>query len=127
MKLYEVIIKPESGFGTPLKGDTIFGHICWQAAYHPDLLDGGFNCWIDRYAERPFVVCSTAWPKIRKDGKWFYAMKRPDYPPGRLFSSTQKNKRQALEQKKENLKNYLWIIVILILTEANKDFQVRKF
>lgn len=110
MKLYEVIIKPESGFGTPLKGDTIFGHICWQAAYHPDLLDGGFNCWIERYAERPFVVCSSAWPKIRKDGKWFYAMKRPDYPPGRLFSSTQKNKRQELEQKKKNLKKKRFLV-----------------
>ncbi|HOU51745.1 MAG: hypothetical protein KBG22_11965 [Smithella sp.] len=110
MKLYEIIIKPESGFGTPLKGDTIFGHLCWQAAYHPDLLDGGFDRWINCYAERPFVVCSSAWPKIRKDGKWFYAMKRPDYPPGRLFPLTQTNKRKAIEQKKEILKKR-WFLV----------------
>lgn len=54
MKLYEVIIKPESGFGTPLKGDTIFGHICWQTAYDKNLLEGGLDRWIDCYAERPF-------------------------------------------------------------------------
>jgi len=57
VKLYEVIIKPESGFGTPLKGDTIFGHICWQTAYDKNLLEGGLDRWIDCYAERPFFVC----------------------------------------------------------------------
>jgi CRISPR-associated protein Csm4 len=122
VKLYEVIIKPESGFGTPLKGDTIFGHICWQTAYDKNLLEGGLDRWINCYAERPFVVCSSAWPKIRKEGKWFYAMKRPDYPPGRLFQSTQQNCRKALEQKKDNLKRK-WLLVsedLLISLSADK-------
>ena len=56
MKLYEIIIKPESGFGTPLKGDTIFGHFCWQAVYNPDLLNGGFDKRIACYGQRPFAV-----------------------------------------------------------------------
>jgi len=66
VKLYEIIIKPESGFGTPLKGDTIFGHICWQVSYNPELLNGGLEKWIACYGERPFAVFSSAWPKIKK-------------------------------------------------------------
>ena len=37
MKTYIVTIKPCSGFGTPIKGDTLFGNICWQIAYHEGL------------------------------------------------------------------------------------------
>lgn len=53
VKLYEIIIKPKSGFGTPLKGDTIFGHICWQASYNPELLNGGLEKWIAGYGRGP--------------------------------------------------------------------------
>jgi len=110
VKLYEIIIKPESGFGTPLKGDTIFGHICWQASYNPKLLNGGLDKWIAYYGERPFAVFSSAWPKIRKGAAMYYAVKRPDYPPARLFQSTEKDRKKALEQKKDNLKKK-WLLV----------------
>jgi len=87
VKLYEIIIKPESGFGTPLKGDTIFGHICWQVSYNPELLNGGLEKWIACYGERPFAVFSSAWPKIKKNDAMHYAFKRPDFPTLRLFPS----------------------------------------
>lgn len=110
VKLYEIIIKPKSGFGTPLKGDTIFGHICWQASYNPELLNGGLEKWIAGYGERPFAVFSTAWPKIKKSDAMYYAFKRPDYPPARLFQSSEQDRSKALEQKKDNLKKK-WLLV----------------
>ena len=33
MNLYKTTLTPHSSFATPLKGDTIFGHICWMISY----------------------------------------------------------------------------------------------
>ena len=33
MKAYKAIINPISTFGTILRGDTIFGHLCWVLRY----------------------------------------------------------------------------------------------
>ena len=33
MKLYKITISPKSAFVTSLKGDTIFGQLCWMIAY----------------------------------------------------------------------------------------------
>lgn len=105
MKLYEIIIKPLSAFGTPLKGDTLFGHFCWQAAYDPFLLNGGLDKWIACYQENPFAVFSSAWPKFDDDGKFFYAFKRPDLPLSLLFApSAGDDKRKTFEGRKENKK-----------------------
>ncbi|HEY9159914.1 MAG TPA: hypothetical protein VIS94_02365 [Desulfomonilia bacterium] len=106
MKLYSIIIKPESSFGTPLKGDTIFGHICWQAAYDDSLLKGGLKKWADCYTEKPFAVFSSAWPvflESQKNKSWF-AFKRPDLPPSMLFRDTASDKRRYMETRKDNLK-----------------------
>jgi len=110
LKLYEIIVKPLSGFGTPLKGDTLFGHFCWQAAYDPSLLNGGLKKWISCYGEKPFVVFSSAWLKIEDNKKFFYAFKRPDMPISFLFSISKKNKKEAIEELKENKKKK-WMTV----------------
>ncbi len=110
MKCYEIIIKPQSGFGTALKGDTIFGHICWQARYDRELLTGGFDRWIDIYPEKPFAVFSSAWPKLLVNGTWRYAMKRPDLPLQRLFAADENDRRKTLESRKENAKKK-WMLV----------------
>ena len=81
---YAITIRPESAFGTPLKGDTLFGQFCWQAAEDPGLLRHGLDHWIERYAEQPFVVFSSAWPVIVEEGKTLYALPRPDLPPSLL-------------------------------------------
>ena len=104
MKLYEIMVKPLSGFGTPLKGDTLFGHFCWQAVYDPSLLDGGLKKWISCYGEKPFVVFSSAWPKIEDNRKFFYAFKRPGMSIYFLFPTPKGNKKESLEQLKENKK-----------------------
>ena len=104
MKLYEIIIKPVSGFGTLLKGDTIFGHFCWQAAYDASLLNGGLDKWIACYHERPFAVFSSAWPKLASNGKFFYAFKRPDLPLPFLFPPSSDDRKKVFEELKENKK-----------------------
>lgn len=110
MKLYEIIIKPLSGFGTPLKGDTIFGHFCWQAAYDNSLLNGGLNKWIACYEERPFAVFSSAWPRIEDSGNFFYAVKRPDIPLSRIFQQQVVERKKRFEELKENKKKK-WMLV----------------
>ncbi len=110
MKLYEITIKPVSGFGTPLKGDTLFGHFCWQAAYDDKILKGGLDKWMACYMDRPFAVFSTAWPKLCENGKMFYAVKRPDIPLARIFSETYKDKRKSMEARKANARKK-WMLI----------------
>jgi CRISPR-associated protein Csm4 len=110
LKLYEIIIKPQSGFGTPLKGDTLFGHFCWQAQYDPQLLNGGLDKWIALYGEKPFAVFSSAWPKLCINGKMCYALKRPDLPLSRLFPATDKDRRKRMTERKEKGKQK-WLLM----------------
>ena len=111
MKLYEIIIKPLSGFGTPLKGDTIFGHFCWQAAYDTSVLRGGLDKWIACYQERPFVVFSSAWPKLLDNGKFFYAFKRPDLPLSFLFPPLAEDDCKKRFEKHKDNKTMKWMRV----------------
>lgn len=110
MKCYEMIIKPQSGFGTSLKGDTIFGHFCWQAQYDPNLLNGGLDRWIALYDERPFIVFSSAWPKLWIDNKGWYALKRPDLPLSRLFPNVNEDREKRMTERKQREKQK-WFLV----------------
>ena len=110
MKLYEIIIKPLSGFGTPLKGDTLFGHVCWQAAYDPGLLNGGLDRWIACYGEKPFAIFSSAWPKLCENGTWFYAVKRPDMPLNRIFHEPEADRKTFMKQRKTN-SGRKWLLI----------------
>ena len=81
MKTYAITIKLQSAFGTPFKGDTIFGHFCWQAVFDNSLLNKGFEHWLDCYQETPFAVFSSAWPKLKSaDGSVFYCLPKPAMP-----------------------------------------------
>ena len=123
MKLYEIIIKPLSGFGTPLKGDTIFGHFCWQAAYDASLLRGGLEKWIACYGERPFAVFSSAWPKLADNGNFFYAFKRPDLPLSFLFPPSSDDRKKAFEKLKENRKKrWMKVNEDLSLTQDSVEY-----
>ena len=113
MKLFTVTIKPVSGFGTPLMGDTLFGHFCWQAAYDPVLLNGGLEKWIARYGQEPFAIFSTAWPKC-PDGN--YALKRPALPLAALYPSRAGMEKRKLISERKELQKERWMILDSDLT-----------
>lgn len=123
MKLYEFIIKPSSPFGTPIKGDTLFGHFCWQAQHDPTLLNGGLDHWINLYGEKPFAVFSSAWPKLSFGGSSFYAFKRPDLPLLRLFHEEGKDRKTAMkERKKRSAQKWLLVPENLEISLDEKHF-----
>jgi len=104
MKTFEIIIKPISGFATPLKGDTIFGHICWQAFYNEELFGISIDKLLDDYDTNPFLIVSSAFPKIGNA----YALKRPDMPLDMLFECERYDEREIISKRKK-LKNKKWM------------------
>ncbi|RMG43136.1 MAG: hypothetical protein D6719_04380, partial [Candidatus Dadabacteria bacterium] len=106
MKLYAIRIKPESPFGSPLSGDTIFGHFCWQLNYDSSLVEGGIDAAIKVYPEKPFAVFSSALQLVRLEREEKYLLKRPDMPLGYLFD------RALLQEplKRKQCKKRRWLI-----------------
>lgn len=96
MKIYKIIIKPLTGFGTPIKGDTLFGHICWQIFYDPQLFGKSLSELLKDYDKEPFIVVSSAFPVI--NGKIY--LKKPSMPINKLFPFPE----EELVQKRKELK-----------------------
>ncbi len=103
LKLYEATISPLAGFGTPLKGDTLFGHFCWQAAYDPSLLNSSLDALIESYPEKPFVVFSSAFPKLG-NAPHRYCFKRPDIPLRLLASFKGLEREERIKAEKVHRK-----------------------
>ncbi|NOT11626.1 MAG: CRISPR-associated protein Csm7 [Methylococcaceae bacterium] len=62
MQSFCVTLKPLSAFATPLKGDTLFGQLCW--AIRNRLSDSKLiNCLEGYNHNRPFAVVSDAFPE----------------------------------------------------------------
>jgi len=118
LNLYEITIKPISGFGTPLKGDTIFGHFGWQAVHDSALLNGNFDDHISAYPEKPFAIFSSAFPKIES----CYALKRPDMPLNLIFPLENQDKEKFHDELKKNKKKK-WMKIkenlVIDLSEEN--------
>lgn len=106
MKTYIVTIKPCSGFGTPIKGDTLFGNICWQIAYHEGLWETSLEKLLENYESDPFLVVSSAYPKL-KDG---FALKKPDLPLDNLFDFVNMEIAERIKKRKE-FKQKQWMVV----------------
>ncbi len=90
MKLYKITIKPTSNFATPLKGDTIFGQLCWiiRYKYKENRLEELLSC----YDTEPFLIVSDAFAK--------------DYLPKPSIPQTYLG--ENLELKKQNHKR-IWL------------------
>ena len=110
MKTYEITIKPLSGFGTPLKGDTIFGHVCWQAAYNDRLFGSSIETLLADYAANPFLIISSAYPISYEGTKSIYMLKRPDLPLDNLFDFSGMEKKSIIGERKK-LKAKKWMPV----------------
>jgi CRISPR-associated protein Csm4 len=62
MQSFCVTLKPLSAFATPLKGDTLFGQLCW--AIRNRLGETHLNQSLESYTEnQPFAVVSDAFPQ----------------------------------------------------------------
>ncbi|PIE68199.1 MAG: hypothetical protein CSA23_00155 [Deltaproteobacteria bacterium] len=126
MKFYEINITPTSPFGTLLKGDTIFGHFCWQAAHDPDLLAGGLDTRIQHYTESPFAVFSSAFPKI-ENGSVRYFLPRPEavMMDRNLIGATTR-KTRLLEGKKLKKKRWMALERIDVIEPSAVEFLTAK-
>ena len=62
MRSFRVTLTPLSAFATPMKGDTLFGQLCW--AVRNRLGETHLNACLEAYTQRrPFAVVSDAFPK----------------------------------------------------------------
>ncbi|MBF0502861.1 MAG: hypothetical protein HQM09_22190 [Candidatus Riflebacteria bacterium] len=108
MKTLILTFRPLSPFGTPLKGDTIFGHLCWQIAQAPELFGATLDQLLADYDKNPFLVVSSAIMNLGSSAAPSLVLKRPSLPFHR-FSGLQSSPRTLLEKRKE-LKARSWVI-----------------
>jgi CRISPR-associated protein Csm4 len=111
MKLYKISITPSSNFATTLKGDTLFGQMCWAISYafKKDRLATLLKDY--REGEKPFLVVSDAFPKG--------FLPKPKMPSSLL--------KEKSEEKKLNRKK-IWLTSEALqrgaYTEAKSDKEV---
>lgn len=61
MNTYLIRIRPQSAFGGPFKGDTLFGQLCWAALQRWG--ESRLDALLEGYLQgQPFLVCSDALP-----------------------------------------------------------------
>ncbi len=121
MKFYEITIKPLSGFGTPLKGDTIFGHFCWQTVYDSSILNGDTDIEqaLSDYTEKPFIIFSSAVLKTEDSG---YILRRPDIPFDLVRKSEGDTRKERFRNEKNERQKNLMHIKKLFIDLKNEKF-----
>ena len=89
MKRYRITLEPESAFGAPLKGDTLFGQLCWAILnrYGEERLEE----LLSNYSIQPFAVCSDGFPS-----GYFL---RPSLP-GEYFDIADNEDRKTVKKKR---------------------------
>jgi hypothetical protein len=62
MNTFKFTVQPLTAFGTPLAGDTLFGHLCWAIRERNG--ENGLSDLLEGYtAGRPFLVASDGFPE----------------------------------------------------------------
>jgi CRISPR-associated protein Csm4 len=61
MNKYRIKVKVKSALGTPLMGDTIFGHLCWGIKFHEG--DSALTSFLEKYNESPQIIISDGFPE----------------------------------------------------------------
>lgn len=107
MAIYEIRIKPESSFGTPFRGDTIFGQVC-------QIISGLKSSSIDLsellkdYDKDPFIVTSSAVPFFKFKDNFYYIFKAPNLP--NYFFTIDKNiDKKTLIKKRKDFKKKIYM------------------
>jgi CRISPR-associated protein Csm4 len=109
LKVYEITIKPTTGFGTPIKGDTVFGHFCWQIFYDEKLIGNTLDAVLSNYKTNPFVIFSSAFPKFCVGKRYLYAFKIPNLPLDKLFDLPEDKKERVNKRKEYKSKQWMMI------------------
>ena len=112
MKVYEVCIKPTSDFATPLQGDSLFGHICWQIAHDSELV-GEIDSVLSNYGSNPFCVVSDPVVCVNKSGMTEYIMPKPFCPQTsrKIDVNASFEERKAEYANKKIVKKAKWVSV----------------
>lgn len=100
MDFVEFIIKPRSLFGTALKGDTLFGQLCWQFVNDSELLGCSFEECLREYSHTPFLVVSSAFPKVTRQDCEYYLVDKPTLPSRFLLSKASPDRNSTNERKR---------------------------
>jgi CRISPR-associated protein Csm4 len=110
MKLYKYIINPVSPFATPLKGDTLFGSICWAIVYLYG--ESELEKLLKDYDENPFLIVSDGFLKDH--------LIKPTFPRALLG--------ELEDGKKKEYRKKIWVEVNDILkgdfSKAKKESEV---
>jgi CRISPR-associated protein Csm4 len=96
MKLLKTTIAPTSNFATTLKGDTIFGQLCWAVRFK--FGEERLQKLLERYEQKPFLVVSDAF-----DAGYLPKPKLPSYLLNE--SDDKKENRKKVWITLENLRN----------------------
>ena len=90
MKTIAFAVTPQSPFGTPLAGDTLFGQLCWVLRYQQG--EERLEALLEGYTRRqPFAVISDAFPTGY--------VPRPTVPFSLLATANEVRDRKALKAK----------------------------
>lgn len=109
MRLYKVTITPTAHFATTLRGDTLFGQMCWAIKYTQG--EGKLKELLKSYSKAPFLIVSDAFPQGY--------LPKPKMPSDLL--------QEDKTQKKENRKK-IWLtptdLSNGLYTEAKTDQEI---
>ncbi|MEO1928409.1 MAG: RAMP superfamily CRISPR-associated protein [Nautiliaceae bacterium] len=110
MKLYKYTINPVSPFATPIKGDTLFGSICWAVVYLYG--ESKLEKFLEDYDKNPFLIVSDGFLKNH--------LIKPTFPRALLG--------ELEEGKKKEYRKKIWVEVGDILkgdfSKAKKESEV---
>ncbi len=97
MQLYKTTIVPISNFGTILKGDTLFGQLCWSIRFR--FGENKLNELLSNYESNPFLIVSDGFAKG--------FLPKPSMPSKLLKenSDEKKTNRKKIWLKIEDLQN----------------------
>ena len=123
MKVYEVCIKPTSDFATPLQGDCLFGHICWQIAHDSELV-GEIDNILSDYEKTPFCVISDPVIRFKVNGESQYIFPKAFAPAGSSANNTATSfdERNKEYDRRKAAKKAKWMLV-----SSNKKLSINNF
>ena len=123
MKVYEVRIKPTSDFATPLQGDCLFGHICWQIAHDSELV-GEIENVLSEYDKTPFCVVSDPVMRFEANKEIRYVVPKAFAPTGSntINATSSFDERKEAYDRRKAAKKAKWMLV-----SSNKKLSLNNF